>query len=338
MITAKNTNWWLFGGAGFIGQYFARSVLSRDSEARVYLLDIRDPSRVGWKAGLGAFANNDRLGFFSCDVRNTIQIAARPQPGDVILNLAAVHREPGHRPSEYFETNLKGAENICRLAEDCGCDEILFTSSISVYGEHHAVADEDSTPSPKTAYGQSKLQAEEIHIRWAERTSGKLTIIRPGVVFGPGEGGNVSRLLKESLRRQRAIYLQPDLAKAGIYIDELIELIHWLHLQAETRGNPLLVNGVSGDLLHFNDYGMALQEMLHFERPPLNIPINALAFALKLASPLKYLVSTSSKLHPERLIKLTRPNAIRSQRLQVWGYPYAWPLDRALTDWIDRGI
>lgn len=338
MITAKNTNWWLFGGAGFIGQHFARSVLSGDSEARVYLLDIRDPNQVGWKAGLEAFAGNDRLHFISCDVRSTIQLAAKPQPGDVILNLAAVHREPGHRPEEYFETNLKGAQNICQLAEDCGCDEIIFTSSISVYGEHHAVADEDSIPSPKTAYGQSKLQAEEIHIRWAERTAGRLTIIRPGVVFGPGEGGNVSRLLKESLRRQRAIYLQPDLAKAGIYIDELIELIHWLRLQTEVRGNPLLVNGVSRELLHFNDYGKALQKLLHFDRAPLQVPINALAFALKLASPLKYLVSTSSKLHPERLIKLTRPNAIRSKRLQDWAYSWAWPLERALTHWMDRGI
>jgi nucleoside-diphosphate-sugar epimerase len=336
--TAKNKNWWLFGGVGFIGQHFARSVLAGSSGAVVYLLDIRDPRRVGWKAGLDEFAEDDRLRYIPCDVRNSIQLAAGPQAGDVILNLAAIHREPGHRPEEYFATNLQGAENVCQLAEDCGCEEIVFTSSISVYGEHYAEADEDAVPDPKTPYGQSKLQAEAIHTRWAERTGGKLSIIRPGVVFGPGEGGNVSRLVKESLRRKRAIMLQPDLAKAGIYIDELIAVIHWLRFQTETRGNPLLVNGVSEDLLHFNDFGKALQEMLHFERAPLTIPINALTVALKFASPLKYLVSASSKLHPERLIKLTRPNAIRSKRLWEWGYPFTWSLERALADWMDRGI
>ena len=39
---------------------------------------------------------------------------------DLIINLAAIHRMPGHKDFEYFETNIKGAENICDFAEDKG--------------------------------------------------------------------------------------------------------------------------------------------------------------------------------------------------------------------------
>jgi nucleoside-diphosphate-sugar epimerase len=142
---------------------------------------------------------------------------------DVIVNLAAIHREPGHRSEEYFETNISGAQNICDLAAQSGCREIIFTSSISVYGIHDKPADESSAPRPYSPYGQSKLEAEKLHIDWAKKTGCRLSIVRPGVVFGPGEGGNVTRLVREMLNRDRQIQLQPDQCKAGIYIEELLE-------------------------------------------------------------------------------------------------------------------
>lgn len=338
MGTDHTAHWYVFGGAGFIGQHLARSVLSGLPGSKVTLLDIRDPGAIGWQPGLNRFFHGGALDFMHCDVREAIHVEASPSANVVMVNLAAVHREPGHRSEEYFETNLKGAENICHFAESTGCKEITFTSSISVYGEYHATADEDSEPSPKTAYGQSKLQAEQIHLDWANRTGGRLSIIRPGVVFGPSEGGNVTRLVKESLRRQRAIHLKPDLAKAGIYIEELLALIHWLRQQLVDSGKPLLVNGVSEELLYFNDYGKTLQALKQFEAAPLNIPVGALAAVLKLASPLKFMVPAASKFHPERLLKLTRPNAICSRRLKEMNYPFSWPLDRAMADWLSRGI
>ena len=52
-------------------------------------------------------------------------------------------------------------------------------------------------PMPDTAYGISKLVAEKIHQIWQKDDDNKkLITIRPGVVFGPGEDGNVPRLIK----------------------------------------------------------------------------------------------------------------------------------------------
>ena len=121
---------------------------------------------------------------------------------DLVANFAAVHREPGHNDYEYFECNIKGAENVCSWASKINCSKIIFTSSIAPYGPSEEKKDESTIPVPQTAYGSSKLVAEKIHSIWQAGDSNRqLVIVRPGVVFGPGEFGNVSRLIKAVHKR-----------------------------------------------------------------------------------------------------------------------------------------
>ena len=330
--------WGLFGGAGFIGQHLAFSILQANQQDRVFLLDIQGSHEVEWKALLTNYFDDARLSYIQLDVRDFRQISKNARSYDVIVNLAAIHREPGHRSEEYFQTNVSGAENICRLAIETNCREIIFTSSISVYGVHDHPVDEHSLLQPKTPYGQSKLEAENIHKAWAERTGGRLSIIRPGVVFGPGENGNVTRLVMESLKRGRAIQLEHDQPKAGIYIEELLDLIHWLRLQPLAAGECHVVNGVSNENLSFNDFGEALQKLQRFEKKPFRISANLLKLAVGLMKPLALVIPYTFKIHPERLAKLTRANDIRAAELEAAGYPFSWPLEKALADWLDKGL
>jgi nucleoside-diphosphate-sugar epimerase len=330
--------WRIYGGAGFIGQHLAYSVLSNYPQDRVNLLDIRTLCEAGSKAPLKPFLETGRLYFEKTDVRNMDQLHTGAKPFDVVVNLAAVHREPGHRPEEYFDTNVAGAENICRLAESTGCCEIIFTSSISVYGVNNRAVDEHSEVQPRTPYGQSKHQAELIHRQWAKQTGGRLSIIRPGVVFGPGEAGNVARLLSETLKRRRALQIRPDQPKAGIYIEELLEVIHWLRKQPLQQGGYQLVNGVSNEQLTFNAYGKALQKSGVVSGKPLTVPEPLLKLAINLLNPLARVLAPGSKIHPQRLAKLMLANDVRPSNLTAMGYPYAWPLNRALADWLDKGL
>lgn len=330
--------WGIYGGSGFIGQHLAFSILSRNSADRVCILDIRTPNDAGWKAPIEQFLSMGRLSYFKTDVRHSAQMSANAGSFDVIANLAAIHREPGHRADEYFETNVTGATNVCQLAESIGCREIIFTSSISVYGVHDQRVDENSVAHPKTPYGQSKLEAENIHIEWAKKTGGRLTIIRPGVVFGPGEDGNVTRLVRETLKLGRKIQIKPDQPKAGIYIKELLEVIHWLKEQPLSEGQHQLVNGVSNENLSFNAYGDVLQELQNFSRQPLIVSEPMLRLAASMMIPLGWVLGAGSKFHPERLAKLTRANDERPAELISKAYPFAWPLKRALADWLEKGL
>ena len=338
MRTGGNHLWALYGGAGFIGQHLAFSILNRRPQDRVCLLDIRPPAEISWKLPLQGFLRSGRLQVRDCDVRDLESLRQGPAGIDIMVNLAAIHREPGHQSEEYFATNVSGAENVCRLAEETGCKEIIFTSSISVYGVHDRPVDEGSAVHPQTPYGQSKRQAELIHQDWAARTGGRLTIIRPGVVFGRGEEGNVSRLVREMLNRDRAIGIRPDQAKAGIYIAELLEIIHWLRDQPPAGGLSPVVNGVSDDQLTFNAYGRVLQGLRGFRRPPLTVPARLLKLSAGLLKPLAGVFPAESRVHPERLGKLLRANDIRPTALVNMGYPFKWPLERALADWLDQGL
>ena len=119
-----------------------------------------------------------------------------PTEDDIIFNFAAVHRTPGHEDHEYFETNIRGAENVVAFAEKWNIKKIVFTSSIAPYGAAEELKKETTLPNPNTAYGISKLVAEKIHEKWqnGDAAHRQLTIVRPGVVFGKGENGNFTRL------------------------------------------------------------------------------------------------------------------------------------------------
>ena len=133
---------------------------------------------------------------------------------------------------------MKGAENVCSWADQVGCNRIIFTSSIAPYGPAEEPKDEQSLTVPVTAYGSSKLAAEKIHIAWQHKDieDRQLVIVRPGVVFGPGEGGNVSRMIKAVLHRYFFYMGNAQTRKAGIYVKELCHAMIWVLQKQEETG------------------------------------------------------------------------------------------------------
>ena len=193
-------NYIITGGTGFIGTHLTNLLNEVHPEAKVWNLDIVKPGTPNpvVKNYKPAVRYGETLGstFVECDVRKPIEnLPFVPTSDDVVFNCAAVHRIPGHEDIEYFETNIRGAENVCAFAEKHGINHIVFTSSIAPYGAAEELKEETTLPTPNTAYGISKLVAEKIHVAWQKGGEGRiLTIVRPGVVFGKGENGNFSRL------------------------------------------------------------------------------------------------------------------------------------------------
>src|ERR1700756_1828441 len=191
----------IFGGTGFIGSHFATYWLEQGLAEKVVLVDVAPLRSEPYTRDLQLGLKSGAVGFVQWDVRNPVPEDLLPVRPAIVFNFAAVHREPGHRPHEYFETNIKGAENVCAWASFAGCRRMVFTSSISPYGPSEDMKDEDSLPVPETPYGGSKLVAEKIHIAWQGACANRsLLILRPGVVFGPGEGGNVTRLVRSLIK------------------------------------------------------------------------------------------------------------------------------------------
>lgn len=117
----------------------------------------------------------------------------------VIINLAAEHRDDLRPLSLYDEVNVDGAKNICIVAREKNIKNIIFTSSVAVYGFALIGTDESGSISPFNDYGRTKHEAELVFKAWQaenpkERT---LVIVRPTVVFGEQNRGNVYNLLRQ---------------------------------------------------------------------------------------------------------------------------------------------
>lgn len=326
----------IFGGTGFIGAFFAQYLLENRHMDKVYLVDIESIESKNSEFRKKLFINDPRMVFVQADVRNSLDAFIPPEEVTLIANFAAVHREPGHESSEYFETNLLGAENVCSWAEKVGCNHLIFTSSIAPYGPSEAVKDERSCPSPVTAYGGSKLAAEKIHQIWqaSDSTRRHLVIVRPGVVFGPGEGGNVTRLVKAVLHRYFFYMGNQNTRKAGVYVKELCHAMWWVLQQQEAKEEYVsLFNMSMNPGPSIQDYVNAVCKVagLRFYVP--SLPYRILLFISYFFDTIVSPLGIKHPFSPVRIRKLVHSNNILPTYLIENAYEFCFTLESAFADW-----
>ena len=307
------------GSSGFISKHFTNHLKLKNTH--FFGIDI-----VG--------SNNTK---FIYDIKKSIKHEKLPKKVDLIINLAAIHREPGHQPGEYFDTNILGAENITEFAEKVKCNHIIFTSSISPYGIEDKLKNEDTVPCPNTPYGSSKLAAEKIHIAWQNRDLKKriLTIVRPGVVFGKGEGGNMSRLVK-LIHKNFFFYMgNKDTRKAGIYVKELVNQILWIHNKQVKNQLPkiTLFNATMWPNPSISDYVNKVKKVAGINRFVPSVPywfLMSFGFAFEF---LFKVIGKQNPFSPVRLRKLVRSNLVKPSFLLKNKYKPIYTLMSALKDW-----
>jgi nucleoside-diphosphate-sugar epimerase len=325
----------LFGGTGFIGTHLTQHLLRENLTGKIVLVDLQPPRDEVYTALLQKGLRSGQVEFIEWDVRKPIPDSLLPVSPEIIFNLAAVHKEPGHEPNEYFETNLSGAENVCAYASAVQCQRIVFTSSISPYGSSEEIKDESSLPAPETPYGSSKLIAETIHLAWqAAGTGRKLLTIRPGVVFGPGEGGNVTRLIRSVVKGYFVYVGNRRTMKAGGYVKELCFVVQF-GLEHQDR------NGESMTLLNFSmdppptleEYVEAIGKVAGSRRAPLAVPRFLLLGASYLIDGVARVARIKQPVSPIRVHKLFRSTYIDPKRLRELGYTWRYSLKNAFRDW-----
>ena len=310
----------VLGASGFIGTRLVRHLISTGASA-VRALDIAPP--------------RERLAgveYHVVDVRNPIAVQ-HGAGAEIIYNLAAVHRTPGHPDHEYYETNVAGALNATALAEACDIKTIVFTSSIAVYGPCEQIVCETSPLMPVSSYGRSKRLAETIHERWLDHGEDRrLVVVRPGVVFGPGEGGNYTLLAKALRRGYFAFAGRRDTVKSGGYVDELMLTLDFALEPAERM---VLYNFVYPDHNTIADIVAAFGRVTGRKAKPMTIPL-ALMVAAAGVFEAANLVGLKTPIHRERILKLVQSTRIHPGWLQANGYVFSTDLDVALTRWRDE--
>jgi GlcNAc-P-P-Und epimerase len=173
----------IIGGSGFIGTELVRQLLAAGRAVKIV-----DKNRSSTYPDLWTFA----------DVRDPASLTRALSGAEIIFNLAAEHKDNVRPRSLYDEVNVTGARNVCQAAEELAISKIVFTSSVAVYGFAKPGVDETGELNPFNDYGRTKMLAENEYRAWLARDAARsLVIVRPTVVFGPRNRGNVYNLLNQ---------------------------------------------------------------------------------------------------------------------------------------------
>lgn len=309
----------IFGGAGYIGTKLAEVALETGWASNVVIADLNNTPLAG-RSGIT---------WHHCDVRKPIDPSvASGLKIDWIFNFAAVHREPGHADHEYFDTNIAGAENVCAFATQIGCNNVFFTSSISVYGPTSGPTDESARMCPITPYGGSKYPAELIHRAWQGAASGRrLVVVRPGVVYGPEDPGNIGRMISAIKKGYFAFPGSMNVKKSYAYVYGLIDSMMF----TIDRSEPVITyNYVESPTEDLGTVAQTIKKFVGSSAPILSLPT---AVLLPAAHLVQFFLGSKNPIHPVRVIKAGRPTHIVPKALAEMGFPFKYSFLKSLEHW-----
>jgi len=188
----NGTSLLITGASGFIGRHMVALLLAHGARvrgtSRNVLAETQRNSLVDWVS----------VGEIGPETDWTEALRGV----EVVIHLAALahQTDPRHQPDEtaFMAVNAYGTRRLAEaVARSGSVRRLIFVSSIGAVTEScTALVDETVTPSPTSPYGRSKLAGERavkdvltgLPVEWC--------VLRPVLVYGPGNPGNMARLLR----------------------------------------------------------------------------------------------------------------------------------------------
>ncbi|MBT3759512.1 MAG: NAD-dependent epimerase/dehydratase family protein [Candidatus Marinimicrobia bacterium] len=206
-----------------------------------------------------------------CDIRDVNLIDYFPDNIEKIVLLAAEHRDDVSPTSLYYDVNVRGTKNVLNVIDKKGIDNVIFTSSVAVYGLNKKYPDENQKKNPFNHYGKSKWEAEKVLVKWYEEKSNRsLTIVRPTVIFGERNRGNVYHLLKHIVSGKFIMIGDGKNRKSMAYVCNIAE---FLKFQMKTTTNNYKVfNYVDKPDYSMNELVEIIEKYLKISIPSIRIP------------------------------------------------------------------
>lgn len=203
----------LIGGSGFVGTRLVES-LNKHS------VKIVDKVKSHFYPDLAALGDVRDQGQMNKVIDNSV---------DTVVLLAAEHRDDVSPTTLYYDVNVQGAKHVLAAMNNAGVKRILFFSSVAVYGLNKQNPDESWAVDPFNHYGKSKWQAEELLREWhAEAPHDRsLTIIRPTVIFGERNRGNVYNLLSQIASKHFFMVGKGNNVKSMAYVGNVVAFVKY---------------------------------------------------------------------------------------------------------------
>ena len=155
----------LTGGLGFIGSHTALSLIEKGYKD-IVILDNLSNSKINVIDKLKQISGTD-IQFIKGDVcsADDLNKIFSEYRFDLVIHFAGKKAvgESVEIPMDYYETNFSGSLNLIKHMTQHGVNDLIFSSSCTVYGNpQYLPIDENHPLSPTNPYGRSKLFAEKL--------------------------------------------------------------------------------------------------------------------------------------------------------------------------------
>ncbi|WP_207495324.1 NAD-dependent epimerase/dehydratase family protein [Aridibaculum aurantiacum] len=258
-----------------------------------------------------------------------------PYDTSAVILLAAEHRDDVSPVSLYYDVNVQGTQNVIDTCIKKDINKIIFTSSVAVYGLNSEDTTEDATPNPFNHYGKSKLQAEQLLVKWQEECPGERTliVIRPTVVFGPGNKGNVYNLLNQLVNGKFMMVGKGHNKKSLAYVDNVSGFIE--HCLNNINNGSHIFNYVDNPDYSVNELLLFVEKVLKKKLPPIRIPYVFGYSAAKCIDLLSKITNTRYAISSVRIKKFCATTQFSGEKMLASGYSPKITLQEGLNITID---
>ncbi|MEO0096331.1 MAG: NAD-dependent epimerase/dehydratase family protein, partial [candidate division WOR-3 bacterium] len=202
----------IIGHTGFIGKFLTDQLAAWNH--KIIGLDVKEPS----------VEQRNICESICGDILSPGDVTKSLQGVDIVISLAAKHHDFGITKEEYFRVNEGGTINLLNCMSKLNINNLIFYSSVAVYGTQDKPTTEDSFTTPDTDYGKSKLAAEKAILKWVEENNTRSAIIiRPTVIYGPENYGNVYNLIDKIYKKRFIFVGDGSNIKSVAYVENLVD-------------------------------------------------------------------------------------------------------------------
>lgn len=247
----------LIGGSGFVGSRLI-PLLNQNSDNQILNIDKQPSEKFNQ---ITTIAN----------VMDKPALVPLLKGMDIVVLLAAEHKDNVSPISLYYDVNVGGMKNVLEAMEENGVKRIVFTSSVAIYGLNKENPNENTPADPFNHYGKSKWQAEEVLQDWHKtHADWNINILRPTVIFGEENRGNVYNLLKQIASGKFLMVGKGDNKKSMSYIGNIVAFIQFL-INEKTSGYEIY-NYIDKPDFATNDLVFHTGEVLNKHIPTTHFP------------------------------------------------------------------
>jgi len=202
------------GATGFIGKNLAERVIREGH-------DLTCGGRSFGK--IGRLLDKAKTAYVELENKKTITEALEREKPDMVYHSAALI-ESGSR-DKLFRVNRDGTRNVLSACCNTGVKKVVYLSTIAVVsGNPEVLLTEDLPYSAKTAYGESKIEAEKIALEYRKKGM-KIAIIRPCMVYGENEPHGLERLINAIKKRRVPVFGKGDKKLQLVSVENLADIL-----------------------------------------------------------------------------------------------------------------